>query len=79
MTNMEKYRNVFKEAMEIEDGLLTDELAFDSIPEWDSVGHMRLMSFLEDAFGIMFEVTDLMNFKSFGEGKEILKKYGIEM
>ena len=32
MTNMEKYKEAFKEALEIDDSALTDELAFDSIP-----------------------------------------------
>lgn len=77
MTNMEKYLAAFKEALEIDDAVLTDELAFDSIPEWDSVGHMRLMASLEDAFDIMFETEDIMDFSSLGKGKEIMKKYDV--
>ncbi len=79
MTNMEKYLAAFKEALEIDDAVLTDELAFDSIPEWDSVGHMRLMASLEDAFDIMFETEDIMDFSSLGKGKEIIKKYDVEL
>jgi acyl carrier protein len=79
MTNLEKYRQAFKEALEIDESLLKDELAFDSIPEWDSVGHMRLMASLEDTFDIMFETEDIMDFGSFKIGKEILKKYEIEI
>ncbi len=79
MTNMEKYLAAFKEALEIDEAALTDELAFDSIPEWDSVGHMRLMASLEDAFDIMFETEDIMDFGSLGKGKEIIKKYGVEI
>lgn len=79
MTNMEKYLVVFKEALELDDAVLTDDLAFDSIPEWDSVGHMRLMAALEDAFEIMFETEDIMDFSSLGKGKEILKKYDVEL
>ena len=77
MTNLEKYRQAFKEALEIDESLLKDDLAFDSIPEWDSVGHMRLMASLEDTFDIMFETEDIMDFGSFKIGKEILKKYEI--
>ncbi len=79
MTKMEKYKEAFKEALELEDSQLTDELAFDSIPEWDSVGHMRLMAAIEDAFDIMFETEDIMDFGSLGKGKEILKKYDVEL
>lgn len=79
MTNMEKYKEAFKEALEIDDSALTDDLAFDSIPEWDSVGHMRLMASIEDAFDIMFETEDIMDFGTFGKGKEILQKYDVEL
>ena len=79
MTNMEKYTAAFKEALEIDDAAITDDLAFDSIPEWDSVGHMRLMASIEDAFDIMFETEDIMDFGTFGKGKEILKKYDVEL
>lgn len=77
--NEEKYREAFKEALEVDDAQLTDELAFDSIPEWDSVGHMRLMAALEDAFDIMFETEDIMDFGSYKIGKTILKKYNVEI
>ena len=79
MTNFEKYKNCFAEALEIDESLIKDELAFDSIPEWDSVGHMRLMATLEDTFDIMFETEDIMDFASFKVGKDILKKYDVEI
>ena len=79
MTNLEKYRAAFAEALEIDESQITDELAFDAIPEWDSVGHMRLMAALEDAFDIMFETEDIMDFSSVAVGKTILKKYDVEI
>ena len=79
VNNLEKYRAAFKEALEIDDSLLKDDLAFDSIPEWDSVGHMRLIATLEDTFDIMFETEDIMDFGTFKIGKDILKKYDIEI
>lgn len=79
MTNLEKYRAAFAEALEIDESQITDELAFEAIPEWDSVGHMRLMAALEDAFDIMFETEDIMDFSSVAVGKTILKKYDVEI
>ena len=77
MTNLEKYKATFKEAFEIDDATITDELAYDTIPEWDSVGHMRLMAAIEDAFDIMLETEDILDFSSVGKGKEILLKYDV--
>ena len=77
MDNLEKYKAAFKEAFEIEDDVIKDELAYESIPEWDSVGHMRLMAALEDAFDIMLETEDILDFGTFAKGKELLLKYDV--
>ena len=46
---------------------------------WDSVGHMTLMAALEDAFDIMMETDDIIDFNSYEKGKETLaKNYGVE-
>lgn len=78
MTNLEKYRNAFVEGLDIdEEGLET--LVFEGIPEWDSVGHMGLVSCIEEAFDIMLETEDIIGFNSFEKGIEILKKYDVEI
>ena len=78
MTNLEKYKNAFVEGLEIsEEGL--EDLIFEGIPEWDSVGHMSLVSCIEDAFDIMLETDDIIGLNSFKKGIEILKKYGVEI
>lgn len=79
MDNLEKYKNAFKEAFEIEESAITDDLAYDTIPEWDSVGHMRLMAAIEDAFDIMLETEDILDFGTVGKGKEILLKYDVKI
>ena len=77
MNNLEKYRAAFKESFEIADEVVTDDLAYNTIAEWDSVGHMRLMAAIEEAFDIMLETEDILDFSSFGKGKEILLKYDV--
>lgn len=79
MTNLEKYTNVFVETFEVS----VDEaqgLKYQDIEAWDSVGHMGLISALEDAFDIMMDTDDIIDFNSFEKGKEILAKadYGVE-
>lgn len=46
---------------------------------WDSVGHMMLISKLEDTFGIIFASEDIMALDSYEKGVEILGKYGISL
>ena len=78
MTNQEKYDQVFIECFSVEKDVLNDEFVYQCIPEWDSVGHMAMIAALEDAFEIMMETDDIIDFSSYTKGMEILSKYGIE-
>ena len=77
-SNIEKYENAFMESFDIEKSMLNEELKYESISEWDSVGHMTMISNLEEVFDIVMEMDDIIDFSSFEIGKEILKKYKID-
>lgn len=77
MTNKEKYNNVFVENLDVTEDQL-ENLKYQDVPTWDSVGHMGLVSELEDAFDIQFETDDIVDFNSYAKGMEILTKYGVE-
>ena len=79
MNNLEKYNAAFKEALEISDDMDLSELEYQKIQTWDSIGHMALISELEDSFGIEFETDDIIDFSSYKKGKEIIQKYGVEV
>ena len=72
VSNIEKYENAFMESFDIEKSMLNEELKYESIPEWDSVGHMTMISNLEEVFDIVMEMDDIIDFSSFEIGKEIL-------
>ena len=78
MSNLEKYNQAFIEVLEITADMLNEKLIYQSIESWDSVGHMNLVAELEDAFDIMMETDDIIDFSSYEKGKEILEKYGIQ-
>lgn len=78
MTNGEKYLNVFKEVLNVTDDQVSD-LIYQGVENWDSVGHMALISALEEAFDIMMDTDDIIDFSSYEKGKEILESnYDIE-
>lgn len=79
MSNKQKYDRIFLETFSIEESVLGDELLYNTIAEWDSVGHMTLIASLEDAFDIMMETDDIIDFSSYNKGFEILKKYEVEL
>ena len=78
MTNKEKYNNAFVEALDAQEDQL-EGLKNQDIPSWDSVGHMSLVSEIEDAFDIQFETDDIGEFNRYQKGIELLKKYDVEI
>ena len=76
MTNLEKYNKAFIESFEITEDKLPG-LKYQDIEAWDSVGHMGLIAALEEAFDIMMDTDDIIDFSSYEKGKEILAKYNV--
>jgi acyl carrier protein len=77
MTNKEKYDKVFIDCFSVSPDVLNDAFVYQCVAAWDSVGHMSMIAALEDAFGIMMETEDIIEFGSYTIGIEKLKKYGI--
>ncbi len=78
MNNREKYNKAFIESFDVTDEQL-EGLKYQDIPAWDSVGHMGLISEIEDAFDIQFETDDIIDFNSYEKGIELLKKYDVSV
>lgn len=78
MTNKEKYDSAFMTVFEIDADQLTDDLKYQSIKNWDSVGHMALMAELENLFDIMLDMDDVVDFGSYNTGVKTLEKYGVQ-
>ena len=77
MSNTQKYKKAFIEGLGVNEKIITDKLKYNDIPEWDSIGHMTLMSNLEEAFSITIETDDIVDFGSFKKGMDIPGKYKI--
>lgn len=77
MSNIEKYDGIFMETFGIKKDAL-EELEYQGIKDWDSVGHMTLVGALEDEFDIMMDTDDIVDFSSYKKGKEILEKYEVD-
>ncbi len=76
MSIKEKYNNAFIEALDVKEEEL-ENLEYQGVPAWDSVGHMTLISEIEDAFDIQFETDDVVDFNSYKKGIELLTKYDV--
>ncbi len=75
--NDAKLKDCFSQSLGIPVGRVTDDLAYNAIKEWDSVGHMALVAALEGAFDIMLDTDDILGLSSVARAREILAKYGV--
>lgn len=77
MDNKEKYLEIFTTTLGISKEDTSPDYTFKENVKWDSMVHLTLISNLEVEFGIMLESEDILNFGSYKNGYEILKKHGI--
>lgn len=79
MANKDKYDKIFIKCFGLDKSKLKKDIKYDSIPKWDSVGHMGMIAKLEDEFKISMEMDDIIDFSSYKTGMKILKKYKIKI
>ena len=78
MSIKKKYRDIFIQSLSIDEKKFNEKIKYNEIPEWDSIGHMTLMSSLEEKFIISMDTDDIVDFSSFEKGIKILEKYGVK-
>jgi acyl carrier protein len=64
---LDKVKQAFKAAFDIDPSQITMETSASDIPLWDSVGHLTLASNLEEVFGISLDVDELMEMENVQE------------
>ena len=78
MENLEKYKKCFVDLLGVS-GDKVEGLHYQDVDTWDSVGHMTLMSEIEEVFGIEMDADDIIDFDSYESGKKILSEhYGVK-
>lgn len=72
-TDGHKVDRVIAETLGIDGGIITEQLAYGDVPEWDSLNHVELMLRLESEFGVevgeddMLELTSVRAIRQFVE------------
>lgn len=64
MSIQEKLTGILARELGLDPSEISDDLAYGTTPEWDSVGHMHLISALEEEFDITFDdaaISELTN------------------
>jgi len=79
MSNLDKYKQCFISSFTLDENAFKNKIEYNTIPEWDSIGHMAMIAELEEVFDISMDIDDIIEFSSYKKGIEILKKYEISI
>lgn len=63
----EKLNEIFSEVFDDESIKVNDNTTVDDIEDWDSLAHLTLVSSVEEAFSIEFNLDEISKFKNVGE------------
>jgi acyl carrier protein len=71
---MDKVREIIAESFKIDGNSINLEMTPDDIELWDSLGQLLLISNLEKAFQVVFEIEEIFQIMSIGDIYTLLKK-----
>jgi acyl carrier protein len=77
MPLVDRLANVFEKTFGLEKDRFSTMLAPEDVPNWDSIGHMNLVMYLEQEFNQRFEVDEIMEMSSPAKILEILAAKGV--
>ena len=77
MSNQQKLVNAFATALAVPENVVTDDLSYEGIAQWDSVAHMALVTELESAFDVMLDTDQILAMSSVAKAREILVGHGV--
>jgi acyl carrier protein len=75
----EVVRDVFVNELGLEPSLFHPELAYNSVPEWDSASHMVMVVALEERLGIEFDSDEIVTLTSVGKIIDVLASKGVSV
>ena len=75
--NDQRLQQIFREALDNDKLTLTDALSPESMPQWDSLAHVKLMMGCEEEFGVKFTIEETVESTSVGKLKAVLASKGV--
>jgi acyl carrier protein len=64
-------------AFKIKPQELNDASSRETIEQWDSMGHLALITALEEHFQVSISIADAMEMADIRKIKDVLKEYGV--
>lgn len=58
--DLEFMKSIFRDALDLKDFDLTFDSEFEAVPGWDSLGHMRIVSEIEERLNLEFDIDEIV-------------------
>jgi len=66
-------QKLFVDIFDIEADAYSEELSYEDTPDWDSLGHMKMVMALTEAFGVEFDIEEVMAMETVAHIKRIVE------
>ena len=74
LSEMNKFLiEIFQTLFDLKNDEINDELTMETVILWDSLNHLRLITALEEEFGITFTMEQIEKMTSFGKVKKTIQ------
>ena len=67
-------KKMFVEIFDIEEDEFGDDLSYEDTPDWDSLGHMMMVTALTKETGVEFDIEEVMAMETVGHIKLIVEE-----
>ena len=71
---LKRVEEIFREELEQENLVLSDETTADDVDGWDSLSHVQLVAAMEEAFGIEFKSREILSWDNVGDLIDSIEK-----
>ena len=71
---LKRVEEIFREELEQENLVLTDETTADDVDGWDSLSHVQLVAAMEEAFGMEFKSREILSWDNVGDLIDSIEK-----
>lgn len=69
-----KVHELLAQTLQVPESGIADELTMNDVPAWDSLKHMELIVAIESAFGVELSFEEIVQMRSVGEIKAVLRE-----
>ena len=71
---LDQIQEIFRDQLDDESLILTDEITANDVEDWDSLTHIMLVVAIEKHFKIKFTSNEILSWKNVGEMIECISK-----